>query len=81
MESLTPSRSISHAQRAAKADADKFDQTYTFRVRRHRQGSFAGLWELCLLDEVGRVKKMISDADALIFCMENLMGELEMDGF
>lgn len=59
----------------------EFDQSYTFRLRRHKAGSFSGLWELAMLDQSGQVLKIISDADALNFCMDNVMGELEGDGF
>lgn len=59
-----------------------FDKAYTFRLRRHATGStFPGLWEMTMLDPKGKVIKTISDADALNFCMENLMGEMENEGF
>lgn len=62
-----------------------FDKTYTFRVRRHTgksaDGTFGGLWELTLLDEKGNVTKTLADADALVYCLENVQGELENEGF
>lgn len=64
-----------------------FGKVYTFRLRQHRAGDFnmgkgfSGLWELCMLDEKGRVVKTIADADGLQYCLENLSGELENDGF
>jgi hypothetical protein len=61
----------------------KFDASYTFRLRRHQGGSFSGLWELTRLRDnpKAEVVKMIEDANALNYTMENLMGELETDGF
>lgn len=61
--------------------SSQFGKSYTFKLRQHISGNFRGLWELSLIDKGGKVEKMISDADALNFCMENLMGELETDGF
>jgi hypothetical protein len=58
-----------------------FGKTYTFRLRQHHGDNFAGLWELAILNKMNHPIKVISDADALNFCMENLMGELENDGF
>lgn len=66
----TPSKSTS-----------QFGKTYTFRLRQHKEPPFRGLWELSLVNHMGRVDKMISDADALNFCIDNLMGELETDGY
>jgi hypothetical protein len=60
---------------------EEFDKTYTFRLRRHQGGSFGGLWEMVLLTPAGKVLKEITDADALPYCLENLQGELENDGF
>jgi len=56
------------------------DLAITFRVRRHSAGSFKGLWELAIMDEKGRVKEVISDADALLYCLDNLHGILEDQG-
>ncbi len=61
--------------------ASGFGRTYRFKLRQHKEGNFSGLWELSLIDNLGKVEKLISDADALNFCMENLMGELENDGY
>lgn len=59
-----------------------FGCTFTFRFRQHNKTSnFSGLWEFAMLDENGKVTKLISDADALNFCIDNLMGELESEGF
>lgn len=59
----------------------EFDKSFTFRLRRISSGNFASLWELARLNRVGGVEKIISDADALPYCVENLMGELEAEGF
>ncbi len=59
----------------------EFDHVYNFRLRRIKGGSFHGLWELCLMDDHGDIIKTLSDADALNYCIENLQGELETDGF
>ena len=60
----------------------KMSKGYTFRLRQHLTGNFHGLWELAILNanDQGSAYKIISDADALNFCMENLMGELEAEG-
>lgn len=62
----------------------KFGATYIFRLRKQIQGPFPNLWELAVLDEKtckdAGVKKIISDADALTFCLDNLQGEFEADG-
>lgn len=59
----------------------QFGKTYNFKLRQHISGNFPGLWELSLINKEGKVEKMISDADALPYCLENLQGELENDGF
>lgn len=62
----------------------KWGQTYVFRLRRQAEGPFPNLWELSILDPKScanaPVKKLISDADALTYCLDNLQGELEADG-
>jgi hypothetical protein len=61
--------------------SEQFGKTYLFKLRQHKTGNFAGLWELSRINSYGKVDKMISDADALTYCLENLQGELEDDGF
>ena len=61
--------------------SSQFGPSYTFKLRQHKEGNFRGLWELSLIDNLGKVKKMVSDADALPYCLENLQGELESDGY
>ncbi len=59
-----------------------FGKTFTFRLRQHnKKSNFSGLWELAILDNAGNIAKLISDADALNFCIDNLMGELETEGY
>lgn len=62
-------------------DRWEYDKTYLFRLRRIKSGNFAGLWELCKMSPTGQVEQTISDADNLNFCIENMQGELENDGF
>ena len=54
--------------------------TVTFRLRRHGMGNFKGLWELATVDQKGKVIEIISDADALLYCLDNLHGILEDAG-
>lgn len=61
--------------------ASQFGPSFTFRLRKHIKGNFSGLWELSILDLNGMAKKVVSDADALNFCLENLQGELEAEGY
>lgn len=69
------------------APESDFGKSYTFRLRQHISGDFnmgkgfSGLWELAMLDQKGHVVKMIADADTLQYCLENLSGEIENDGF
>lgn len=62
----------------------KWGATYVFRLRRQAEGPFPNLWELSILDSKAcgnaPVKKLISDADALVYCLDNLQGELEAAG-
>lgn len=78
---LSAAESIRDNQREAQKKTYVFDKAYTFRLRRHKGGSFNGLWELTILDKKGQVSKMISDADSLVYCLENLQGEMESEGF
>lgn len=67
-----------------KAVDKKFGATYVFRLRKHNGGPFPNLWELSILDPKGcekaQVKKLISDADSLVYCLDNMQGQLEDDG-
>lgn len=82
-----PKASIENASntaiQAATLDPDSiFGRSFTFRLRQHnKKSNFPGLWELAILDGKGEVAKLISDADALNFCIDNLMGELESEGY
>lgn len=66
---------------APEKEAPTFGAAYYYRLRQHSGGPFKGLWELTRLNKMGHPIKVISDADALNFCLENLMGEMEIDGF
>lgn len=61
----------------------EFAKPYTFRLRMHIGGPFAGqsLWEGAMLDSKGKVLKIISDADKLENCLDNFVGELQADGY
>lgn len=69
------------SQNANQKPSMAFGKTYLIKLRQHKTGPFPSLWELTLLDKFGKVEKMIADADALNYCLENLQGELENDGF
>lgn len=56
------------AKRAAedkKAKPIEYAHTFTFRFRQVNNGSFAGLWELCVMKANGKVDERITDADSL----------------
>lgn len=59
----------------------EFDQQFTFRLRRHKGGSFSGLWELSMLNKNGGVEKLLKDADALGYCIDDIQGVMEAGGF
>lgn len=64
---------------------DEFDPVYIFRIRRHKAGNFHNLWESEMLDpahcEAAPVDKVLDDANALNFVMDNIQGEIESKGF
>lgn len=80
---------IKNITEVLKPEQFEFNKPYIFRLRQYRkrinpkpdEADFGGLWELCILDERGKVIEMISDADALNYCIENLQGRLEDAGF
>lgn len=41
----------------------KTEYSLVLGLRRHKEGPFAGLWELTELDENGSVKRVITDAN------------------
>lgn len=61
----------------------EFGQQYAFTLRQHKSGPFSGLWELNRIEMPKRmiVAEVIADADALPFCIENMQGRIEKDGF
>lgn len=67
----------------ATAPKFEFGKPYTFRLRMHVKGPFAGqsLWEGAMLDEKGHTVKVVSDADKLENCIDNFIGELQADGY
>jgi hypothetical protein len=59
-----------------------YSESFTFRLRQWQNTQFSGLWELSVMDKTGRqVEQIISDADALSNCLENLAAILENRGF
>jgi hypothetical protein len=53
---------------------------FTFRLTRHKDGGFKGLWELAMLDGNGKLIEVIDDANALPYCVDNIQGVLENSG-
>ena len=65
-----------------KIDENK-DLSFCFRLKRYAKPKnpyFKGLWELCVIDEEGKVLEVVSDADGLYYCLENVHGILENMG-
>ena len=63
-------------------DPKVYSECFTFRLRQWKNTQFAGLWELCVMDKNGKsVDVMITDADALTNCLENIGAILENRGF
>jgi len=59
----------------------KLSDGYTFRLRQHLDHpSFHGMWELALMDDRGRVKTILEDANGLSFCLESIEGVLVSEG-
>jgi hypothetical protein len=59
------------------------DIEFTFRLRRPVNPvnpAFKGLWELAVKDSEGAEWEIVSDADGLYFCLENVHGILENMG-
>lgn len=53
------------SRNAEKQPPMEYSEAFTFRLRKIKNGSFAGLWELCAVRPNGRVDEVITDADAL----------------
>ncbi len=60
-----------------------FAKAYNFRLRMHSSGPFSGqsMWELTRMNDDGTELKIVSDADKLENCLDNLVGELQADGY
>jgi hypothetical protein len=59
------------------------DIEFTFRLRRPahpKNPAFKGLWELTIKDSENSEWEIISDADGLYYCLENVHGILENMG-
>jgi hypothetical protein len=80
---------ITDLQGAGQAVAEKstfhFGKTYVILLRQHQNDPFHNLWEAALLDPkavpLDKKIKVIDDANALNFAIENIMGEFESDGY
>ena len=59
----------------------KKSSVITFRLSKHVDGPFPGLWELVVLKTDGTIDEVISDADMLQYCLDNLHQSLENRGF
>lgn len=71
---------------AERAPHPVFEPEFIFRIRRYKAGHhFHNLWEATLLDPRAcrdtMVIKTLDDANALNFCMDNIQGHLEAEGF
>lgn len=61
--------------------SSQFGATLRIKLRQHNKDAhFHGLWECTIINEQGKVEKVISDADNLTICLENIQGELEALG-
>lgn len=67
------------------APVKEFDPEFVFRLRRHKGGNFRNLWECTMLDpktcKDAPVIKVLDDANALNYAMDNMQGEIEILGF
>lgn len=53
------------AQAAEPKEPTEYWEPFTFRFRKIKSGSFAGLWELAAMKPSGKVDELIIDADSL----------------
>lgn len=59
----------------------QYSESFIFRFRKIRNGSFAGLWELCALNKKGEVEETITDADALPYVLDSIGNIFANKGF
>lgn len=66
-----------------KALVTEYSESFTFRFRKIKNGSFSGLWELAALksDPKAKVDEIISDADALPHVLEAIGNIFANRGF
>lgn len=59
-----------------------FGPAFNFRLRLHIEGPFAqqSLWELAQIAEDGK-ELIISDADKLQNCLDNMVGVFQQEGY
>lgn len=62
------------------SDAEKFDRTFSFQIRRHRDGSFKNLWELRAKMH-GKESVLVVDADALDTIVDKIGFLFEQEGY
>ena len=67
------------AKKEAEA-GEKFDRTFTFQIRRHRDGSFKNLWELRAKMH-GKESVLVVDADALDTIIDKIGFLFEQEGY
>lgn len=74
-------------QDATRREAEKnsppkeYSEAFIFRFRQIKNGSFAGLWELCVLRKDGRVDETVMDADSLPNALEAIGNIFANRGF
>jgi hypothetical protein len=59
----------------------KMSEGYSFRLRQHLDHpSFHNLWELAIVDEKGRIKEILEDANGLNYCLDAIEGLMVSEG-
>lgn len=82
IQRLEQGRSIAERAAAEKKNVIKqYSESFTFRFRKIKNGSFSGLWELAALKKDGKVDEIITDADALPNVLEAIGNIFANRGF
>ena len=61
-------------------ESERFDRTFTFKIRRHKSGSFKNLWQLVAKMEGGEPMEII-DADSLSLVIDKIGYLFEKEGY
>lgn len=67
--------------RRVPSDAERFDRTFIFKIRRHRDGSFKNLWALTAKMDGQTEATEIVDADALDTVIDKIGFLFEQEGY